>query len=51
MQREIEEEKDELLAEKDKQEEEEEHIKMFFVDSKGNNYDPDKKFGVINDGT
>ena len=23
---------------------------MFFVDPKGNNYDPDKKFGIIRDG-
>ena len=43
--------KEELLAEKEKAEEEADDIKQFFVDAKGNNYDPDKKFGIIRDGT
>ena len=50
MQREFEEEEEEMNARLKEEEEEKSRLKDFFVDCKGNEYDPDKKFGIIRDG-
>ena len=47
--RELQEEREEVIAEKERQAEKEKDIKEYFIDSKGNQYDPDKKFGIITD--